>query len=70
MVCCVWSLSVLVLFLWYADLCGKYLISGFINAIGVFQTYYIANQLKEYTPFEIGWISSFLLFFINLGVRS
>jgi hypothetical protein len=43
---------------------------GFINAVGVFQTYYQENQLSEYTAFQIGWLSSFLVFFMNLGVVS
>jgi hypothetical protein len=42
---------------------------GFINAVGVFQTYYEQNQLSDYTPFQIGWLSSFLVFFMNCGVQ-
>lgn len=45
------------------------LTSGFINAIGVFQTYYEQNQLADHTPFQIGWILSFVVFFMNLGVK-
>jgi len=46
------------------------LIPGFINAVGVFQTYYEQNQLSTHTAFQIGWLSSFLVFFMNMGVRS
>lgn len=42
---------------------------GFINAVGVFQTWYQQNQLSDHTPFQIGWLSSFLVFFMNMGVR-
>ena len=41
---------------------------GFINAVGVFQTYYEQNQLSDHTPFQIGWLASFLVFFMNWGV--
>lgn len=41
---------------------------GFINAVGVFQTYYQQNQLSHHSAFQIGWISSFLAFFMNMGV--
>ena len=41
---------------------------GFINAVGVFQTYYQQNQLSDHSAFQIGWISSFLAFFMNMGV--
>lgn len=44
------------------------LTAGFINAVGVFQTYYEQNQLSDYSAFQIGWISSFLVFSMNLGV--
>ena len=41
---------------------------GFINAVGVFQTYYEQNQLRDHTPFQIGWLLSFLVFCMNMGV--
>jgi len=44
------------------------IVIGFINAVGVFQTYYEQNQLSDHTPFQIGWLSSFLVFFMNMGV--
>jgi len=30
----------------------------------------MTDMLKDYTPFQIGWIGSFLVFFMNLGVLS
>ncbi|RPA98942.1 MFS general substrate transporter [Choiromyces venosus 120613-1] len=41
---------------------------GWINCIGVFQGYYQANQLKEYSPSTVSWISSletFCMFFFG-----
>lgn len=38
---------------------------GFTNSFGVFQTYYLANQLSDSTPSDVAWIGSvqtFLLF--------
>jgi cytochrome bd-type quinol oxidase subunit 1 len=58
-----------ILFFWYAHQ-ELYLTIGFINAVGVFQTYYQENQLSDYTAFQIGWLSSFLIFFMNMGVVS
>ena len=58
-----------ILFFWYKPVRGI-LTTGFINAVGVFQTYYEQNQLSDHTPFQIGWLSSFLVFFMNLGVQN
>jgi len=35
---------------------------GWLNAIGVFQSYYQTHQLKEYTASEIAWIPSLEIF--------
>jgi hypothetical protein len=43
---------------------------GFINATGTLQTYYEQNQLAEYTPSQIGWISSTMIFIALLGVST
>ena len=40
---------------------------GWINAIGVFQTYYEQNQLKAYSPSTIAWISSLETFMMFGG---
>ncbi|KAF2709681.1 MFS general substrate transporter [Pleomassaria siparia CBS 279.74] len=39
---------------------------GWINCVGVFQNYYQSNQLKDYTPSTVAWITSceiFIMFF-------
>ena len=33
---------------------------GWISSIGIFQEYYQANQLKDYTPSQISWIPSLM----------
>lgn len=37
---------------------GLFVSFGWINCVGVFQEYYQANQLREYAPSDIAWISS------------
>jgi len=39
---------------------------GWLNALGVFQSYYERNQLREYSPSTIAWISSLELFIMFL----
>jgi hypothetical protein len=42
---------------------------GFVNSFGTFEEYYLANQLKDYTPDDVAWIGSttaFLQFFVGL----
>ena len=63
-----WGISLFVLFVRY-EYVGRALTTGFINAVGVFQTYYEQNQLSDHSPFQIGWLSSFLVFFMNVGVQ-
>ncbi|KAK7727910.1 hypothetical protein SLS63_006991 [Diaporthe eres] len=44
---------------------------GIINTSAVFQSYLLENQLKEYSPSEVGWIFStylFVVYFVGLGV--
>jgi hypothetical protein len=60
------GISMSILFIRYPPTCNVDV--GFINAVGVFQTYYEQVQLRQYTAFQIGWISSFLVFCMNLGV--
>jgi hypothetical protein len=59
-------ISLSVLFFWLTS--GSTLITGFINSVGVFQTYYEQGPLRDYSAFQIGWISSFLIFSMNFGV--
>ena len=40
---------------------------GWINAIGVFQTYYETHQLKNYSPSTIAWIPSLETFMMFAG---
>ncbi|RYP49869.1 hypothetical protein DL768_004485 [Monosporascus sp. mg162] len=37
---------------------------GWVNCVGIFQDYYQANQLSQYSPSEIAWIPSLQLFFM------
>lgn len=44
---------------------------GIINTSAVFQSYFLENQLKEYSPSEVGWIFSaylFMVYFVGLVV--
>ncbi|KAF2109154.1 major facilitator superfamily domain-containing protein [Lophiotrema nucula] len=46
--------------------CALYCSFGWLNCVGVFQSYYQANQLRDYSPSTIAWISSceiFVMFF-------
>ncbi|GIJ92429.1 hypothetical protein Asppvi_011411 [Aspergillus pseudoviridinutans] len=40
---------------------------GWVNCIGLFQTYYETNQLKGYSASTIAWITSFEVFIMFLG---
>src|SRR4051812_27798820 len=40
---------------------------GWVTSIGVFQNYYQENQLKQYSPSEIGWIPSLKAFIMFVG---
>ncbi|KAH6884205.1 major facilitator superfamily domain-containing protein [Thelonectria olida] len=40
---------------------------GWVNCVGIFQDYYQANQLRQYTPSEIAWIPSLQIFFMIFG---
>jgi hypothetical protein len=42
----------------FGSFCGMLASFGFMNTIGVFQTYLSNNQLKEYNESTIGWIFS------------
>ncbi|KIW28242.1 uncharacterized protein PV07_07921 [Cladophialophora immunda] len=47
--------------------CGIFVSFGWINCIGVFQEYYEAHQLKEYSSQEIAWIPSLEAFMMFVG---
>jgi hypothetical protein len=37
---------------------------GYANSFGVFQAYYIQNQLRDHSPDEISWIGSLQVFLV------
>lgn len=44
---------------------------GIINSSAVFESYFLENQLKDYSPSEVGWIFSsylFMVYFVGLIV--
>jgi MFS family permease len=46
--------------------CCLFVSFGWLNCVGVFQSYYQANQLRDYSPSTVAWISSceiFVMFF-------
>ena len=51
--------------------CAQGVTFGLINTAAVFESYFKANQLKDYSNSEIGWIFSlylFLVFFVGVQV--
>lgn len=55
----------------FGSFCLFMSVFGIINTSAVFQSYYLENQLKEYSPSEVGWIFStylFMVYFVRLGV--
>jgi hypothetical protein len=53
----------------FGSFCAQGAVFGLINTAAVFESYFKANQLKDYTSSEIGWIFSlylFLVFFIGV----
>ncbi|PYI29055.1 putative MFS monocarboxylate transporter [Aspergillus indologenus CBS 114.80] len=47
--------------------CVFFSMFGWANAFGVFQAYYQENQLKDYSAFQISWISSIQTFILFGG---
>lgn len=43
--------------------CGLFCSLGWLNSIGIFQSYYEATLLSQYSPGVISWIPSFEIFF-------
>ncbi|KAL8738911.1 MAG: hypothetical protein Q9181_000363 [Wetmoreana brouardii] len=43
-------------------------VSGAFCCIGIFQTYYQQNQLRDYSPSTVAWIPSLTTFFMFAGV--
>ncbi|KAK9458368.1 major facilitator superfamily domain-containing protein [Dipodascopsis uninucleata] len=47
--------------------CGQFCSFGYMNVIGVFQTYYEENQLNYLSPSTISWIGSLQTFVLAIG---
>lgn len=55
----------------FGSFCGMGAVFGLINSAGVFEAYFKANQLADYSHSQIGWIFSlylFLVFFVGIQV--
>ncbi|KAH8769175.1 major facilitator superfamily domain-containing protein [Diaporthe sp. PMI_573] len=55
----------------FGSFCLFMSVFGIINTSAVFQSYFLENQLKQYSPSEVGWIFStylFVVYFVGLGV--
>lgn len=48
----------------FGSFCLFMSVFGIINSSAVFQSYFLENQLKEYSPSEVGWIFSAYLFMV------
>ncbi|KAF8250049.1 MFS general substrate transporter [Wilcoxina mikolae CBS 423.85] len=51
----------------FGAFCCLFCSFGWINAVGIFQSYYQSNQLKAYSPSSIAWISGLETFFMFFG---
>lgn len=51
----------------FGSFCGMVAAFGTMNTIGTFQTYLAANQLREYSEGQIGWIFGVYVFTSFLG---
>jgi hypothetical protein len=47
--------------------CGLFCTFGLINCIGVFETYYVAGPLKQYSASSVSWITSTQVFFMQFS---
>ncbi|KAK2601158.1 hypothetical protein N8I77_010628 [Diaporthe amygdali] len=55
----------------FGSFCLFMSVFGILNTSGVLQSYFLENQLKEYSPSEVRWIFStylFVVYFVGLGV--
>ena len=55
----------------FGAFCGSFSVFGIINSTAVLLDYFSANQLKDYSPSQIGWIfglSLFLTFFCGAPI--
>ncbi|MCJ1359063.1 MAG: hypothetical protein MMC33_009063 [Icmadophila ericetorum] len=51
----------------FGSFCCLFCSFGWINCIGVFQTYYQTHELSQYTPSTVAWITSLETFMMFLG---
>lgn len=47
--------------------CGLFCSFGWVNCLGIFQTYYLQNQLSNYSPSAVSWIPSVETFMMFIG---
>ena len=53
----------------FGSFCALFMVFGIVNSTGAFQDYFSANQLRDYSSGQIGWIFSlnlFLVFFCGI----
>ena len=51
----------------FGGFCALFVSFGWINCIGIFQTYYQSHQLSSYSPSTVAWITSLETFFMFAG---
>ncbi|KAI5806161.1 major facilitator superfamily domain-containing protein [Geopyxis carbonaria] len=51
----------------FGGFCCLFCSFGWINCIGIFQGYYQQNQLRDYSPSQVSWISSLEAFCMFVG---
>ena len=50
----------------FGSFCAMFMVFGIVNSTGAFQDYFSSNQLRDYSPDQIGWIFSLNLFLVFL----
>lgn len=50
----------------FGSFCAMFMVFGIVNSTGAFQDYFGSNQLRDYSPDQIGWIFSLYLFLVFL----
>ncbi|KAI9846957.1 MAG: hypothetical protein M1837_003313 [Sclerophora amabilis] len=55
----------------FGSFCAMFMVFGIVNSTAAFQDYFSSNQLRDYSPGQIGWIFSlnlFLVFFCGIHI--
>lgn len=55
----------------FGSFCAMFIVFGIVNSTAAFQEYFSSNQLRDYSPGQIGWIFSlnlFLVFFCGIHI--